>query len=76
MSKAHAIAQEYRKSDEAGEPEYHGRGFDAEYREFMVKRSLAEAPWHDDEVEQREDGPDGGEDQEVDFGGRRAVPVA
>lgn len=33
-------------------------------------------PWCDDKVDEREDGPNGGEEHEVYFGRRRLVPVA
>lgn len=72
-AEAHAVVQPHGQRDEAGEPEQHGQGLDAEDGELV--RGGGEAGGGDDQVHEREDGPDGDEDQIVDLRGRIGVPV-
>lgn len=74
VPEADAVAEQGGQGDEAGEPEQHGQRLGGEDGELV--RGGGDAPGREDEVEQREEGPDGGEDEEVDLGGRVAVPVA
>ena len=55
---------EHRQRDPAREPEHHGHGVERQDGE-LVRRGGEEARG-EDEVEQGEKGPDGGEEQEVD----------
>ena len=75
MPKAHAIAEEHTQGQEPGEPEEHGQGLDAEDDEFVVGAGFGEAPGDEDEEEEGGDeGPDGGEDEEVELRGGDGVP--
>lgn len=76
MSKADPIAQEHRQRNEAREPKDHRHGLNAQDGELVMRDRLGEAPWHDDEVQEREDRPDRAEDKVVDLRGRGVVPVA
>lgn len=76
MPKAHAITQEHSQRNEAREPEQHGQELGAEHGEFVVEFGLGEAQGHDDEVDEREEGPDTAEEEEADLRRRARVPVA
>jgi hypothetical protein len=76
MSKAHAIAQEHRQCDKTRKPEQHRKRLCAQDTEFVVRDCVAEAPGHDTQVDEREDCPNGAEEEEVYLGGGHGVPVA
>lgn len=69
MSKAHPVAQEHGQRNEAREPEQHRQALHAQDGEFVMCDGVGEAPWDHDEVDEGEERPDGGEDEEVDLGG-------
>ena len=75
MAPARAIRQEHRQRHEAREPEEHGDCLGGEDGEFVVRARFGEAPGDEDEVEQGEERPDGGEDEEADLLGGACVPV-
>lgn len=75
MSEADPVAQEHCKSDESGKPEQHRHCFRSQDGEFVVRDRVGEAPWHDDQVEEYEDRPDGAKEEEVDLAGTERVPV-
>jgi len=75
MPKAHPIAQEHGQRHETRKPEQHRQGLREENAEFVVRDRVGEAPWHDTQVDEREERPDGAEEEEVDLGGRQGVPV-
>ncbi len=75
MPKTHAIAEEHAQRQKPGEPEEHGQGLDAEDDEFVVRPRFGEAPGDEDEEEEGGDeGPDGGEDEEVELRWGNGVP--
>ena len=71
---ADTAAEEDCERDEATEPEDHGKRLNTEDGELVG--NTGHLPWCNDEVVERENSPDGGEDQEVDLAGRVRVPVA
>jgi len=64
-AEADAVAQEDGQGDEPREPEQHRQGLGGQDAGFV--RGDGEARGRDDEVGQREERPDGGDDQEVHF---------
>jgi hypothetical protein len=73
------VVQAGRQGDEAREPEDHGDGLDGQHGEVVVGGGQHHRG--EDEVGQRQPGPDGAEDEERDRGGRSieeevVVPVA
>ena len=73
-AEADAVAQEDGQGDESREPEQHRQGLGGQDAEFV--RGDGEARGRDDEVGQREERPDGGDDQDVHFPRRELVPLA
>ncbi|QSZ31611.1 hypothetical protein DSL72_001178 [Monilinia vaccinii-corymbosi] len=65
------IIQHDGQGDEAGEPEDHRHGFGKEDAVFV--RGVGEMRGGHDEVDEREEGPDRGKDEEVDGIGRPPV---
>lgn len=61
------------EGDEAGEPEEHGQRLDGEDGEFV--RRLNHEHWREGQVEQGQDGPERGEDEEIDLRRRRYIGV-
>jgi len=57
----HPPAQEHRQRDEPREPEQHRQRLRAQNRELVVRDCVGEAPGHDDEVGEGEEGPYGAE---------------
>ena len=60
-------ADEDGDGDEAREPEEHGDGIEGQHGELVGE--AGEVAGHEGEVGRHEEGPDGGEDEEVDGGG-------
>jgi len=73
-AKADTITQEDGQRDEACEPENHGQGLGSQ--NAILVCGIGEARRRDDDVAEGENGPDGGEDEEVYFGRRILVPLA
>lgn len=68
--------QEHGERNEAREPKDRRDRLYAQNGELVVRNGVGEAPWHDDEVDEREERPDGGENEEVyGRGGAGVVPV-
>ena len=73
-AEADAVAQEDGQGDGSREPEQHRQGLGGQDAGFV--RGGGEACGRDDEVGQREERPDGGDDQDVHFRRRELVPLA
>lgn len=71
MAEANPVAEKHRQRDESREPEQHCQGLCAQDAELVGEGR--EAPWREEEVEEREERKDGGEEEEVDLRGRVGV---
>jgi len=73
-SDTNTIAQENRERDESREPEQHDQGLSRKDRELVS--GARKTGGCEGQVDEREQGPDAGEDEPIDLAGRDAVPVS